>query len=318
MGGTGNIVAKMIALANGGGSSVMGNVEPCLNLAFGKLARHLFDVDATIEGAQTGEYTLSSVLDSAPDPGLLIVIDTPEGAKGLLSLDGLMVNALVELMTGASERSVFKRARVPTQIDIALCQEFCIELLSGFSGECAKAAPDGEFASLTWVDTETEAKKLAFVLENIPMGTVSGQASFQNGLRGGAISLTLPLSIWGGRKKPKPGKKDNLWGSSLMANVMSAPLKLRADLETISLPLEDAMALCVGDVLEISPFSLSDISLVAGNGVEVFTGRLGQDNGKKAISINSADFTETGEIQPSLNTSDMANAAATSPENPIR
>lgn len=164
---------------------------PCLNVAIGKISRHLFDIPAQFDDFEQGEIDLKTLLETAPSPGLLIVLGLPGGGAGLMSLDSLLVNALVELSTGASERTVLRESRVPTRIDTALCQRFCTHLLGILPTELAGDPAAPTLPSLAWDRTVTEAEKLAFALESGQYAQISGHINFQDGLRGGADDACL-------------------------------------------------------------------------------------------------------------------------------
>ncbi|MFT4715346.1 MAG: flagellar motor switch protein FliM [Paracoccaceae bacterium] len=295
---------KMMTRKTHAVSPVLAQVGSCFEMALSKAVRQLFDVNAGFEPADNMELLQKAVLDAAPTPGLLVVIKTPDGRTGLLTLDGMLVNALVELMTGASDRAVYKQARVPTVIDVALCKEFCGLLLKLFPNELAKVVGQVVLPNLTWSETEVEAVKLSFILENSAMLRLSGMVSFQDGIRGGEISLALPTSTWASGGDIKPAKQDNGWAKKLADNVLNTHLPLRANLETLHMPLSAALALRPGDHLAISSFALSDLGLSSLDGSVILHGRLGQENGKKAICVTrSASSSSQGPVlnlQPAM------------------
>lgn len=294
-------LCKMMKRKSAGDSPALMQACPCLGLALGKITRQLFDVNVDFEPADGVELSLNAVLQAAPEPGLLVVIQTPDGRKGLLTLDGMLINALVELMTGASDRAVYKQARVPTLIDIALCKEFCTSLLDTYPGELAKGVGQVALPKLMWSQSEVEAVKLAFILENTPIRRMSGRVSFQDGLRGGELSLAMPVDVWAATGSIKPALQEDGWKAKLTENVLNSRLPLRANLETIEMPLIDALSLKSGDFLQISAFALSDLGLSSLDGQVLLHGRLGQENGKKAICVTRSGAGLMGpmlELQP--------------------
>jgi len=289
-----------------------------LSLAAGKAARGLFDVEASLHDASQTESGKSELLENAPDPGLLFVLTAADGARGLLSLDGLLVNALVEVMTGAADNSVFKEQRVPTRTDVALCRDFCTHLLDFFPAEMAVAGV-ADFPTFRLHQHETQAAKLTYALDDLRYCCIGGQVRLQNGIRGGGLVLALPYSAWNAR--PRTGRAgSDAWSGRLAENVLGARLVLRANLATMSVSLADAFALKVGDELPVAARALSEIDLIIDGGAPLLRGRLGQMNGRKAISVATGSaakpaFANAAQTATRLPASDNgATAAALPPE----
>ncbi len=289
---------RMIASGRAGGAEATAHAIPALVIAIGKVARKLFDAEASFEDAKQSEMPLKSLLAGAPDPGLLMVVEAGDGQKGLISLDAMLVNGLVEIVTGAADNAVFRQARTPTMIDAALCQEFCTHLLSAFPQELERSAGQPILPGLTVAHSEIQAAKLAFSLSDTGYCCLSGKVAFQTGQRGGTLSLALPRAVWPGPSGEPNQSPDPEWSRALTANVMAAPLVLRADLETVPTGLETALGLNVGDLIPISQNALSDLTLISDRGVELMVGRLGQLNGKKAILLSVVNPEKSGVVPP--------------------
>jgi flagellar motor switch protein FliM len=308
----GAVLRKMIDRAGAKDAPILSLAAEALDMTLGKVARQLFDCEGVLKDGAVEQMVLQPMLDSAAKPGLLVVVRAG-GCLGLLGLDGMLINGLVELMAGASNRAVHRDPREPTLIDIALCREFCDTLLAEFPRKLAALSGHAGICDLIWQEPETEASRLAFILENQTFAQLSGKVNLQDGLRGGTVSLALPLHVWqgGGGKNPNADNPD--WSRDLAENLLSAPLPLRANLEKIELSLARAMALKPGDTLEISGFALSDLELVTRQGTPLLRGRLGQENGKKAIAIEAACDTPAG---PVLHVKPAKRAAQPAPPTP--
>lgn len=230
---------KMIARAttSDGAESLQAMAADCFATAIGKAGRALFDVKAELADPEQVDLFLAELLASVKGPGLLVTFEIASQCKGLLSLDGLLVNALVELSVGASERSVLKDEREPTLIDAALCREFCECLLDLFPGELTKAAGKPVLPTLSYCRHEVDPGKLAFELAQGRHAKISGQIQFQGGLRGGGFVISLPLDAWNAPKNTERTAPDPVWSSALEENVAGAPLVMQANLETLPLPL---------------------------------------------------------------------------------
>lgn len=312
----GAVLRKMIDRVGAKDTPILTLAVEALDMALGKVARQLFDCEGVLKDGKVEQVSLQPMLDSTPKPGLLVIVKAG-GCLGILSLDGMLINGLVELMAGASNRAIYRDPRDPTLIDIALCREFCDTLLAEFPHKLAALSDHAGICDLVWQDPETEASRLAFILENRPFARLSGKVDLQDGLRGGEIGLSLPLQVWQGGGGKIQGADNPDWCRDLAKNVLAAPMPLRANLEKIELPLARAMALKPGDRLEISGFSLSDLELVSMQGTPLLRGRLGQENGKKAIAIVGACDTPNGPVLNLRPSRAVAQPASPAPEMPM-
>lgn len=86
------------------------------------------------------------------------------------------------------------------------------------------------------------------------------------------------------------------WTQQLQANILAAPICLRADIETLHYSLDQALKLRVGDLLEISASALSSMALTTTGNPNLLQGRLGQHDGKKAVLVTAAMRSDLGGV----------------------
>ena len=287
-----NTLRKMIALAAADDASVFARSADLLELALGKCARALFDIEANIIDGDNGQSGVTDFLAATPDPGLLYVISPPGGCAGLIWLDAVLVNALIELETRAPDDSVLRLARKPTLIDATLCGEFITHLLAAFSVEADKSVGHAVMPLHKIVRHETDARQLAFALERTEFHWIGGTMQFQGGIRGGRFQLALTQKTWAHGRSAAIPARDPVWDRCLAENLLGAAYKMQAVLETIELPLGRAMTLAVGDMLPISAAALSELRLVAPNNSVMFEGCLGQIKARKAIWLTGSPMSK--------------------------
>jgi len=283
-----DVLRKMIALATAVESPVFAAADKVMAQALGKAARARYDIEAVLNDVQTGQSGLLDLLGTAPQPGLLMVIDTAHGDKGVAWFDPQLVNAVIELETGAPDDSVLLGARQPTRIDAALSREFLLPVLAEFANESNRQADEAILPDLRVGRHETDPQQLVYALETGIYGWVSGNFRFQDDIRGGGFMLALPMAVWAQGGGARPSAIDPVWHRSLAENLLSAPYRLDAVLDVIDMPLSRAMTLQVGDVLAVSGAALSDLKLMTLNGKVALHGRLGQMRAKKAVSITGS------------------------------
>jgi len=304
----GAVLTKMIEASQLEGKLSDTIAMTALNISTGKVTHDLFEVDAIMENGSSASRTRAELLNAAPTPGLLMIVKASTRGIGLLSFDSPMMNALVELSTGAARSSVCLDVRSPTPIDAALCLNFCEKLLGSFPKELTKLAGYSALPDLSFLRHETDVTRLIFALNDTVFRELSGHISFQGGIRGGNISLYLPQKTWFKKRKNGAIRSDKIWSEHLLKNVMNAPLLLRADLDTIKLSLFAALSLKPSDIIPVSPVALSSIDLVTDRGVGLLTGRLGQMNGKKAVCASSP-YKGESQITTSVNMDNTAQLA---------
>ncbi|MCB1368703.1 MAG: FliM/FliN family flagellar motor switch protein [Rhodobacteraceae bacterium] len=289
-----NIIRRKIA-AIGDGAAPPAGLLMALETALGKVAREMFDVDAAFEAVAPGDGDLASLLKTVPQPGLLMVLGTAGGAGGLICLDPLMVNAMVELMTGAGPKQVYRTPRVPTQIDAALCRDFVAALGRQLAIE-SQALPGAPMVpALSLTGHETDAARLAYGLAQGRYGMFSGKLAFQGGIRGGEILLALPLAMLGTARAVMPGGQ---WAAAMSAAVTGAPFAMRAVLDRVAMPIGQALDLKAGDLVPVPASALSDLTLESISGEVLFRGRLGQKDGRKAVCLTLNCLTDKPELPP--------------------
>jgi len=279
-GADGNVLRRMIRAANGGGADDDSPLPAALALAAGKAAQQLFDADGGFEDAAESLTNGADVLAQPPEPVLLMLPETGAGRRGLMWFDPVLVNALVEMMTGAPDRMVYLDRRVPTQIDMALCRDFARAFLHELGAALAGAPP------LDFTRQETDHRKLKYTLEEGPYRMITGRIEFQNGLRGGDMGLALPVDLWQPQAVHSEDGDAAEWSAALAENVGQAPLGLVAELAVVSMPVARAIALRPGDIVPVPAASLSDLTLMTSDGVHLFKGHLGQKDGNKAVSLS--------------------------------
>lgn len=276
-----NIIRRKIAAFAVSAAPPVGLVQ-ALETALGKVAREMFDADAGFEGDPPGDGDLEKLLKSVPEPGLLMTLTAPDGKTALLCFDPLMVNALVELMTGAGLKQVFRTPRVPTLIDAALCRDFAAALCRQVAIESRVLPGAPVVPAFSLKGHETDAARLTYNLAAGQYGLFSGKVAFQGGARGGMILLALPLTALKASASAKPVGQ---WVALMAASVAAAPLGMRAVLDRVSMPIGRALDLKAGDLIPVPASALSDLALESVSGEVLFRGRLGQKDGRKAVCL---------------------------------
>ena|GEM_PF-3227080 len=306
-------IRKMIARAAGEDEPLEDIALSCLEMISGRVARQMFDAECFVEDGAIRQVSQKELLESAEEPALFIVLRIGD-ATAMISLDGLLVNALVELATGAPQTMIYREKRVPTLIDFNLSKLFVDALLLQFQMELAQK-PNGAVLPLLEVAShDVEARRLRYQLRDGRYVVLEGRLVFNGGARGGTMSLALPKQFLGSdRRKKAAGNQEN-WSGRLGRRVLGAHLPLRADLEVLKVDLGDMLNWKPGTVLDISGDSLGKIRLGTPRRKGLFTASLGQIGRRKAVTLGGAKTQEATALASPTQTMTEASGPVPDPD----
>ncbi len=274
----------MIALGRNAAAGPLDFAPAALAAAIGKTARHLFDVTADFFDLEVAHKDAKAALGDLTSPILCLVVTADNGRRSLVCLDGLLINAIVELMTGASDKNVLRQPRPPTRIDAALAREFFAPFLARLPGEFRALTDTAALPEFDITGDEVDPTRLIYQLEDREYAVLSGQVTFQDGIRGGSLTLVLPTEIWAG-DQAETAEADPVWAANLAQTILAAPLEMQAVLDTIPMTLGQVIGLKPGDMVPFPASALSDLRLRTRDGKDRLEARLGQINSKKAVSV---------------------------------
>lgn len=249
---------------------------------------------------------LAEGLDRLSEDGFVALLTGAEGgASGLLVLDTGLFSALVEAMTlgrlGAAPPAAPRR---PTATDAALLGALIDRLLAELDRGLAEAGDDaggatGAGAGGWRMSRAVGDQRLlgailddgAYRLAEVPL-SLSAAGGAGGAPRTGRLTLLLPESpTAGGAAQPgraraaAPPSTPDAFGQGIEAAVQGAPATLTAVLGRVALPLEQALALAVGQRMELPISALEEVELVGLDARAYASARLGQTRGMRALRI---------------------------------
>lgn len=287
MTGEPSVKEKMITLGRAQSENLLLALGPAFSISVKRAAGKAFDVDASFTSKGVEKMRFTSFVELIPKQSQVTIWDLGGGNRAMMYLDGLVANAVVELTTGTPDQQILKEMRIPTRVDIALCQDFFRSAFGFFPGELEKMSGTAVFEQFKPMSVETDPGKLQFSVEQCQYRVLAGEILFQDGQRGGHISLAIPETIFDMSAGGDTANSDPDWSRQLTENVLSSALNLRADLDVLNMPLAQAMAFKPGDVLPISISAPSEMKLRDILGDVRFFARLGQSNGRKAVMLST-------------------------------
>lgn len=243
---------------------------------------------------------VAEALQSVPVPAMLCLVSM-EGSKGqgLLMLDGDLAYHLVDLMLGGDAGvAPVPIARTFTAIDMALCALAQTAVL-GAIGEALAAAfgrpLDAPFQSAGQMQDIGQVRLAA---PHVDVLVYSVALDIGSAARSGMLNLLLPLGMLdvvcaAMQVKGDEGPGDeamDLWRVQMRRAATLAPVVLDAVLHTQRMSVDAALALKVGDVIEVPAGAVSEISLLVdqrgGRRAQLGTSRLGTYRGAKVVKLD--------------------------------
>ena len=210
----------------------------------------------------------------------------PIGTRMLLSTESTLLLGAIELLLGGSIDGGVKERRM-TDIDQALGRHFFERLLAQLTLIWTDVA--GLDLSLETVDQHMETAQMVSVSEPT--------LSFMLEARLSGISATLALLIpwsaiapvadqFAARDDARSGTRSEEDETSVRRAVGNVEMNVRAEVASISMPIEEVLALQPGDLLRLNAPATSGITLFADK-IPVHTGRPGRSGSRRAVQVTS-------------------------------
>jgi flagellar motor switch/type III secretory pathway protein FliN len=216
---------------------------------------------------------------------LLVLIDGPDGAVGLVAIDRDVMTGLIEVQTIQQVTQIpIEPERVLTPTDAAMMAPLVDGALTRMAAMLLDHPLHYQLDGYRFGAMIEDARGVGLILDASGYTCFRAEVDLALGRRRGGLFFCLPERA---RPKPKPKSEGGSSAPGPHADLMSrVPARLEAVLGHISLPLARAQQLKPGDLIPLAPDALEQVNLVAGRGRDVVTGRLGQLNGMRAVRIS--------------------------------
>ena len=278
------------AVREGQAPPMIGGAERALPLALARAARDGFGLALECVAVRPHRYSLAEVLELPPERALILLLEGPRGAVGLMILDADMLAGLIEAQTLGKVTAQPVLPRKPTRTDAAMMVDWVDNVLAGLEDQLLTEE------DLVWTDGFRysshldEPRPLALLLEDTSYKVLTGEADLA-ATRRGQLVLALPADGHGRRPQrmaapvvhdPQDGAR---FTTSLGEQVLEAEVVVQGVLTRLSLPLSQLLGLKVGDLLPLSHAALDRIELTGLDGRSRGQGKLGQSRGMRAIRL---------------------------------
>lgn len=256
-----------------------------LRLALARAAAEVFDLSLAVIDAKQSRVSQDLVAGLFESDRLLVLLDGPDRQAGAVSLDSVLVTALIQRQTIGSVASAAAPTRPFTDTDAALIEPLIDALLSKaveLTGDMTDRACLTNYRFGARVEDGRSAA-LAMEAEHLRVFTLT--VDICGGLQQGGMDLILPdrhAEIHPSDSAKSAGPN---FSPSLSDAVMSSPAELTAVLCRLRLPLAELAAMRPGEVLPLNINRFDRTDLLAIGGYRVAVGRLGQSGGFRAVRV---------------------------------
>ena len=244
---------------------------------------------------------VSKALEDVSVPAMLCLVGIERSkSQGLLMLDADLAYHVIDLMLGGDAAAAPPPiTRTFTAIDMALCDLVQATVLAGV-GEAIAAAFGRPFAGeLASVGQMQDITQVRFTAPHMDALVYTIVLDIGPAARSGVLKLLLPLGLLDvvcatmrtqdGEQVPEEETFD-LWRIQMRRAAAGAPVSLDAVLHSQKMPIDRALQLKVGDIVEVSDSAVGRISLRVtqrdGTRVELATGKLGSYRGAKVVKLH--------------------------------
>ncbi|SDF85890.1 FliM/FliN family flagellar motor C-terminal domain-containing protein [Sulfitobacter delicatus] len=283
------------------------SLQKAMRLTLAKVADDLFGMAmATLAvrvETRAGD-ALDGLFDGAP---LMMLLDGPNGQRGAMTFDPLLVGALIQQQTmGRVLADHGGGDRVLTATDAAICVPFLDDLLRRTSA-LPEAPEDRQWLEGYSFGTRAEDPRLVLMaLEAAEYRVMHVTIDIAGGVRQGQLTLCLPLADAVGVAPSAVAEgegADTPAPALLMDNVLKLNADLNIALARLKMPLRDLGALKAGDLLPLPGSSFDVVTVLTMKGRGVAQGALGQVSGQRAVRLTRSAAPLT---QPRRRASDRA------------
>ena len=242
----------------------------------------------TVLSVSAEESGLDTVLAQVPGDMMLLSLWGERGMSGLVGVDLELRTALVEVQTMGRLRATPAESRPVTATDAALSQPlvaaFLMELVQATRGTDLAGWADGHRVDGRVSGPRGAEMALADVKYRLVRLTIDLAAGDRQGEMLLALPLVLPVAAQvAAAPDPRAG-----FAAQLQRNILQAEAALKAVLTRLRLPLREAEALEVGQLMPLPGVTVASLRLEGPDGKLVALGRLGQSAGMRAVRIEVA------------------------------
>ncbi|MBV7378055.1 FliM/FliN family flagellar motor switch protein [Maritimibacter dapengensis] len=255
--------------------------------------------------------TLAPMVEEIAENALVSLLEGPDQSYGLAIVDPQALAALIEVQTTGRVATRPAEPRPPTRTDAIMCADFIDRTLELLEIRASDAEIDlaPVLTGFRYALALPEPRAVSMTLSDIPYRSFSVGLDMGRGAKQGRIEFVFPFDPVGTRNHGTAGVGSHGFTEALAEAVQGAQARLSGTLHRVELPLSRVMELSVGTLVSIPGQALTRVSIEDIEGRPVAQGRLGMQNGQRAIRIGTAQTDGVEAAYPEHALSDQAPTA---------
>lgn len=251
-----------------------------LRLAMARVAERRLGLDLVVTDVAQERLDQERLVAGLDDDALLVLIEGPEGAAGVLTLDRRALAALIEHQTTGRVTDRAPEERAFTATDAALAQPLIDGLLERAATDLSGSAEAAWVKGMRFGAWLPDLRTLTRALQAPDYRLFRFEMELGGGARTGALTLALPQPD----DPPAPARADA--GSPRLAEAaLRATVELRAVLHRLQVPIARVGRLTPGERFAIPESALESAELEAPDGRVLCKVRLGRVDGMRAVRL---------------------------------
>ncbi len=277
--------------------------QKALRQALAKTAQDQMQLPLSVIEASEARRSLAELPEAIEDQALMLIVEGPGGALGLILVSPVVLTALIEMQTMGRLGQAEVVPRRPTRTDAAMAAGFIDAVLAG-TEEALAELPDitwaGGFRFSSWLE---DSRLIGLLFEEAPYRMFRLKLDLgSNGRRQGSLILALPANGRGPGPRRRGGAAGAtraaassaaeveaadavVWQAVLEQAVMATAVQVEAVLHRVKMSIADVLQLRVGSVVPVPMEALENLIVIGQDGRGVAKGRLGQAMGYRAVRL---------------------------------
>ncbi len=253
-----------------------------LRRALSRTADVLWELPLVTQGVQQEMLDQDGCLEVLAPGLLLLLMEGPDGVRGLVSVDREIMTGMIEIQTISKVTRMPIEDRPLTPTDAAMMAPLIDGALERFETNLEGHPDLAQLSGYRFGAMVEDARTVGLLLEATSFRAFRVTLDLDTGTRRGDMQIILPIrklaTVAQEPDSPQPGPHEQ--------RMMLVPARIEVVLARVRMPLSRASALRPGDLIELPASALDKAELIAGKGQRLAAGRLGQMNGFRAIRLN--------------------------------
>jgi len=283
------------------------------SMALARAAERVARLPLGVMTASHKELTADEIVESLPEPALLVTLDGPQGGLGLAALGCGTVAALIEMVMLGRLGANPPPPRRPTRTDAAMLAGFIEGILAELDQILVTDLAADWLADFHYGTQLGDPRPLALMLDAPKYQVLRADIAFGDKAGGdggdarrGEVIVLVPASglprAPAAKKPDRPAETREAagsgeWAKRLERAVLHANTEVTAILARITLPLASLLRLDAGVSLSLPENALGSVQLQGSDGRLLGLGHLGQGNGRRAVRL-AADQPDDPAVAP--------------------